>query len=367
MIDSARARSSARASQRPHHVDVDRRGLLPGQRLAGARHDAPGRLVAVDAAEVRRVADRRADVAARLERGQPGRQRRGRAARGSAGRARHVPRVVGRAVDRVEALPVAEVERHVRLAEQHGAGAEQPVDDDRVLGRDVLGVGRHAPGGGQARHVVGLLDRHRHAVQRPPRLTLGQRAVGRTGARPRAVEVADDDRVERRRRTSRRARGRDRAARGSRSSSCGCRGRAAGRSGTVRRPSRPPGGQALMLASRMPGEIFQSGGRLRRDPLLQPFQRLLEVPEGLGARGDRAPGSSKSWSSCARMHVEVEVGVHQALVDVEGLALAVAVDAHRLHVGPHLVVPEARCRGSRAPPRPCRGRRRQSRASDGHA
>src|SRR5439155_196211 len=65
---------SRAAGQRPDDVDVYR-CFLPGQRLAGARHDAPRGLVAVDAAEVRRVADGRADVAARFETGEPGRAR----------------------------------------------------------------------------------------------------------------------------------------------------------------------------------------------------------------------------------------------------------------------------------------------------
>src|SRR5438034_8115366 len=43
---------------------------------------------------------------------------------GPAGRPRDVPRVVRRAVDRVEALPVAEIERHVRLAEEHDRSEE---------------------------------------------------------------------------------------------------------------------------------------------------------------------------------------------------------------------------------------------------
>src|SRR5438477_408276 len=187
----------AAAGQRPHDVDVDRRRLLPGQRLARARHDAPRRLVAVDAAEVRRVADGRADVAARLQRGEPGRERRRRAAGRPARRARDVPGIVRRAVDRVEALPVGEEERHVGLAEEHGAGAEQAIDNDRVPRRDVGLVGRHAPRRRQARDVVRLLDRHGHAVQRPPGGTPGQRAIGRAGPRPRAREVADDHGVQR--------------------------------------------------------------------------------------------------------------------------------------------------------------------------
>ena len=151
----------------------------------------------VDAAEVRRIADGRADVAAGFQRGEPGRQRGGRAARGAARRPRQVPRVVGRAVDGVEALPVGEVERHVRLAEEHDAGPEQAVDGQRVPGRDVVVEGRHAPRRGQAGDVVRLLDGHGHAVQRAPHLAAGQRAVGGARPRARALEIPDDDRVQR--------------------------------------------------------------------------------------------------------------------------------------------------------------------------
>src|SRR5881296_3607509 len=56
------------------------RSDLARQRLAAGRHDGVGRLVAVDTAVVRRVADRGADVAAGLESRQAGGERRGRAA-----------------------------------------------------------------------------------------------------------------------------------------------------------------------------------------------------------------------------------------------------------------------------------------------
>src|SRR5262249_50585552 len=70
------------------------------------------------------------------------------------------------------------------------------VDGDGVLRRNVLGVRRHTPRRRQTGHVVGLLDRHRHAVQWSPDLPPGQRAIGGAGARPRAVEIAHDDGIE---------------------------------------------------------------------------------------------------------------------------------------------------------------------------
>src|SRR5712664_1242310 len=50
---------------------------------------------------------------------------------------------------------------------------------------------------GTSRVVVRLLDRHGHAVQRAPDGAPGQRTIGRAGARARAVEVADDEGVQR--------------------------------------------------------------------------------------------------------------------------------------------------------------------------
>ena len=70
----------AAARERPDDVDVDRRAL-PRQCLPVTRHDPPRGLVTVHAAEVRGVADRRADVTAGLEPGEPGRERSGGASR----------------------------------------------------------------------------------------------------------------------------------------------------------------------------------------------------------------------------------------------------------------------------------------------
>ena len=67
------------ACERPHHRDVRRRQHA-GQRMPLRRHDVPRRLVPVHATEVRRVADRAADVAADLQRSKAGGQRGRRAA-----------------------------------------------------------------------------------------------------------------------------------------------------------------------------------------------------------------------------------------------------------------------------------------------
>ena len=149
-----------------------------------------------DPAVVGRVADRGADVAAGLQRRQPGGQRRGRPARRAAGRARQVPGVVGGAVDGVEALPVGQQEGHVGLAVDDGARAQQTLDRQGICRRDVVAEFGHAPGGRHAGHVVGFLDRHGQAVQRPPDLAARERRVGLPGPPPRGFEVGRDDGVE---------------------------------------------------------------------------------------------------------------------------------------------------------------------------
>ncbi len=162
--------------------------------MAARRADAPGRLVPVDAAVVRGIADRGADVAAELEAREPRRERRRRAAGGPAGRAQQVPGIVGGAVDRVEALPVGEQHRDIGLAEDDGARALQALHRKRVLACHVVLEFRHAPGGGPARDVKGLLHRHRQTVQRPA-LALG--AVGGARGLPVLVQVHDADSVQR--------------------------------------------------------------------------------------------------------------------------------------------------------------------------
>src|SRR6516162_1937709 len=120
------------------------------------------------AAEMRRRTQRTADVRAEFERHKAGGKGRRRTARRAARAAREIPWIVGRTVDFVIALPVAEVYRHVGFTEDDRTRRLEP------LHRQCIGIWlptlefREAPGGRQARDVELLLDRHRQTEQRPP-------------------------------------------------------------------------------------------------------------------------------------------------------------------------------------------------------
>ena len=130
--------------------------MVARQRLAAARDDLLGRLVAEDSAIVRRVADRSADIRAGVQPGQPRGGRHPRPAGGSAGRTGQISRVVAGAVDRIEALPVSQHERDIRLAEDHGAGGAVLLDHGRVCVWDVVTVLRNAPGRGRGQRQLEL-------------------------------------------------------------------------------------------------------------------------------------------------------------------------------------------------------------------
>ena len=141
-------------------------------------------------------ADRPADIAAHLDRDIAGGEAGGRPARTAARRARGVERVVRPAVDRVDRLPVAEPLGQVGLAEDDRARRLQPAHHLGIARRNVAGVLREAPVRRQPLDVEGFLHRHRHAKQR--HRVGGHRArVDRVGGGARAVEVADDDGVDR--------------------------------------------------------------------------------------------------------------------------------------------------------------------------
>ena len=184
------------ARQRPAHGDVaaDQRA---GHRVTRVGHQAVGRLVAEHAAVVRRVSDGRADVGAQFQRGHAGRQRHRRTPRRSAGYAVQVPRVVGAAVDVVEALPVAQHERHIGLAPDHRARIEVARHRDSVGVGHVVGPRRVAPRRRGANPVECFLDGHRHAVQRPPALPGRQRRVGGSSPLARLVDPGHNHRVHR--------------------------------------------------------------------------------------------------------------------------------------------------------------------------
>ncbi len=106
-----------------------------------------------------------------------------------------VPRIVGRAVDVVVALPVAEAERHIGLAENDGAGALEARHRERVFLGDEILERRDAPGGRQSGDVEGFLDRHRHAEERPA-LAPRQCGVRFLSRLPGAREIAHRHSVE---------------------------------------------------------------------------------------------------------------------------------------------------------------------------
>jgi hypothetical protein len=163
--------------------------------MPARRNDAVRGFVAVDAAIVRRHAQRAADIGAERQRAEAGSQRRRGAAGRTARRAGEIPRIVGGAVNVVEALPVGEHQRHIGLAENDSAGALEPGDRECVLLRHKA-LGRHyAPGRRQAGDVERFLDGDRYAKQRTV-LTAAERGVGSLGGLAGAVEVAHHDGVD---------------------------------------------------------------------------------------------------------------------------------------------------------------------------
>ena len=104
-------------------------------------------------------------------------------------------RIIGGAVDVVVALPVAEPERHVGLAEDHAAGFLDARNRQRVLARDKILLRRIAPGRGQACDVVGLLHGQRDAEQRA-RFGMLQRRVGSARRLQAALEISHANRID---------------------------------------------------------------------------------------------------------------------------------------------------------------------------
>ena len=185
------------ARHRSDHAEVaiGRQRRQGRWRVAAHGDEIECRLVRIDAAMKRRHAQRSADIGAERQRTITRRERRRGAAGGAARRAAEIERVVGGAVDFVIALPVAEPERHVVLAEDDAAGVLDARDRQCVFGRREILLRRNAPGRRQARDIVGFLHRHRQAEQRlfhPAR----QFGVGGAGSREAALEVADTDRID---------------------------------------------------------------------------------------------------------------------------------------------------------------------------
>ena len=183
------------ARHRPAHGQRPLRQAARGRRDVPAARDEPeAGLVSEDATEMRRDADRARDVAAELQRREPGRDRCGRPARRSARRPRQIPRVARRPVHRVVALVIGRRERHVGLAERDGARRPEQGHRLRVACRDVVGELREAARRRHPRNLPGVLDRDRQPVQRAA--AIGRRVIGRPGRLPRALDVHRHDGVD---------------------------------------------------------------------------------------------------------------------------------------------------------------------------
>ena len=75
--------------------------------------------------------------------------------------------------------------------------------------------------------------------------------------------------------------------------------------------------------------------------LLELLQVIAEEAEGVGTLAIERE-VAKVVHEARAADVEIEVGVDEALVNVQRLALSVTVDPYRLDVCPHLIVPETR-------------------------
>src|SRR5215831_21008 len=130
-------------------------------------HDIDRGLVAIDPAKCSRTADAAADIGADAEIGQPRRQRCGRTTGRPARRPGEIPGIVRYAVDIVERLAVAEIERNVCRTQKDGAGFPKPSHRNTVL----CGLGtlepRYAPGARHALYTKTFLHIDRHTMQRP--------------------------------------------------------------------------------------------------------------------------------------------------------------------------------------------------------
>ena len=139
--------------------------------------------------------DRAADVRADRERTETRGQRRARSARGAAGRPAEIPRVVRRPVDVVVALEIPQADRDIGLADDDGACRLQPRDHKGVFRRLEIPEMRKAPCRRQAGDVERFLEGHGNAEQRQP-LAAAKRGIGGACGVSRAIEIANDDRVD---------------------------------------------------------------------------------------------------------------------------------------------------------------------------
>ena len=129
---------------------------------------AIGRPQPENAAQRRRNPDRSVGVGAEGQRRERGRDRRRRSARGAAGDPRRIMRIARRPVMGVLGREAVGVFVHVERADQDRARGGKPSNKRRVANRRrALFVDARAGDGRQSRDVVEVLDRERHAGQRP--------------------------------------------------------------------------------------------------------------------------------------------------------------------------------------------------------
>ena len=136
----------------------------PGQ--DGLRDDAGGRLQPDDPAERRRDTHRSRAVTALGEWPEPCSHSSRRTATGPARAVAELPRVVRRPVQVVVRATVVTTFGSIRLSQEQSAGATQPVHDDGISRRDVVGHRLHPERGRQPVDCRQIFDRERNAVQR---------------------------------------------------------------------------------------------------------------------------------------------------------------------------------------------------------
>ena len=160
------------------------------------RHAAGRRAQAHHVAEAGRIAQRAAHVAAVGDGHHAAGQRHRRAAAGAAARLREIVRIEGGAEDLVEGLRAGPELRRVGLADGDGAGAAQPLDDQRVDVGHVVAVDRRAPRRanplGRDEVLVGDGQPEEGADRVAPR----EGGVGRSRLRQRALRREGHDRVD---------------------------------------------------------------------------------------------------------------------------------------------------------------------------
>src|SRR3984885_7518254 len=138
--------SASRHRPDPAHIAIVWQGWEWRRCVATERHKPLRRFVGEDAAVKGWHTQRSSEVRTQRERPVTGRERRARSARRAAGRAAEVVGIIGGAVDIVIALPVAEPERPVGLAENDATGVLDARDRERVFLGTIILVSRNSPG-----------------------------------------------------------------------------------------------------------------------------------------------------------------------------------------------------------------------------